>query len=54
LTVAFVLPVHATASGGLPNIDPVGGPVEVPSPLRVPAPGALKMVMAPLGSRTKP
>jgi hypothetical protein len=27
LTVAFVLPVHATASGGLPNIDPVGGPV---------------------------
>src|SRR5450755_5136410 len=27
LTVAFVLPVHATASGGLPNVDPVGGPV---------------------------
>ena len=24
LTVGFVLPVHAAASGGLPNIDPVG------------------------------
>lgn len=27
LAVRFVLPVHATVPGGLPHIDPVGGPV---------------------------
>ena len=25
--MSFVLPIHATASGGLPNMDPVGSPI---------------------------